>query len=193
MVLYHGLLARDRGLEQLVETMSDPRLAGVHLALLGYGESKEALRALAVERLPRADAHPCPRRRADRRTPRLGGPADLEALPIQPTTLNHRLSTPNKLFEAIGAGVPVVASDFPAMRAIVLEGPGGPLGAVCDPTDPRSIATAITAILSLDAVERAALVERCREAARGEWNWERQASRLVDFYARLEMRFRRDA
>ena len=32
--------------------------------------------------------------------------ADVVAMPIQPTTLNHRLTTPNKLFEAMAAGVP---------------------------------------------------------------------------------------
>ena len=41
--------------------------------------------------------------------------ADVVAMPIQPTTLNHRLTTPNKLFEALAAGVPVVASDLPGM------------------------------------------------------------------------------
>ena len=39
--------------------------------------------------------------------------ADVVAMPIQPSTLNHRLTTPNKLFEALAAGVPVVASDLP--------------------------------------------------------------------------------
>ncbi len=191
VVIYHGLLARDRGLEQLVEAMSDQRLAGVHLALLGYGELTEAMRTLA-ESLPGPtrvhvlDAVPIDE------LPAWVAPADLEALPIQPTTLNHRLSTPNKLFEAIGVGVPVVTSDFAAMRTIVLDGPGGPLGAVCDPTDPRSIATAIAAILSLDEMGRSGLVARCREAARREWNWERQASHLVDFYARLGLGLRRD-
>ena len=59
--------------------------------------------------------------------------ADVVAMPIQPTTLNHRLTTPNKLFEAMAVGVPVVASDLPGMAAIVRE---TGCGVLCDPTDP---------------------------------------------------------
>ena len=61
------------------------------------------------------------------------GSADVVAMPIQPSTLNHRLTTPNKLFEAMAAGVPVVASDLPGMAAIVRE---TGCGVLCDPTSP---------------------------------------------------------
>ena len=40
-------------------------------------------------------------------------PADVAGMPIQGDTLNHRLTTPNKLFEAMAAGVPAVVSDLP--------------------------------------------------------------------------------
>ena len=66
-------------------------------------------------------------------------------MPIQPTTLNHRLTTPNKLLEAIAVGVPVVASDLPGMAVIATES-GGEL---CDPEDPVSIAAAVRRILGL--------------------------------------------
>ena len=70
--------------------------------------------------------------------------ADVVAMPIQPSTLNHRLTTPNKLFEAMAVGVPVVASDLPGMAPIVRE---TGCGVVCDPTDPAAIAAAIASIL----------------------------------------------
>ena len=63
--------------------------------------------------------------------------ADVVAMPIQPSTLNHRLTTPNKLFEAMAAGVPVVASDLPGMATIVRD---TGCGLLCDPADPASIA-----------------------------------------------------
>ena len=74
--------------------------------------------------------------------------ADVVAMPIQPTTLNHRLTTPNKLFEAMAAGVPVVASDLPGMADIVRESGRGLL---VDPTDPHGIAAAISRILDAPA------------------------------------------
>ena len=111
--------------------------------------------------------------------------ADVNAVPLQPTTLNHRLCTPNKLFESIAAGVPVVVSDFQVMRDIVMGDPAGPLGEVCDPTSPASIATAIRSILDRDDGARADLRARCRVAAAERWNWETESRRLLSLYEGL--------
>ncbi|NBU25512.1 MAG: hypothetical protein EBS39_07820 [Gammaproteobacteria bacterium] len=104
-----------------------------------------------------------------------------------PSTLNHRISTPNKLFESIGAGVPVIGSDFATMRDILLSDPDGPLGAVCDPTNPQEVANAIHSILSMSPSDRADLRARCIRAAATRWNWEAQAARLTELYATLQV------
>ena len=111
--------------------------------------------------------------------------ADVEVIPGQPSTLNHRLSSPNKLFEALAAGVPVAVMDFPYVRGLVLDDPDGPLGAVCDPTDPAAIAVAIRSIIELAPDARADLRRRCLQAAHERWNWETEAAKLVDLYASL--------
>jgi glycosyltransferase involved in cell wall biosynthesis len=103
-------------------------------------------------------------------------------MPLQHSTLNHWLCTPNKLWESLAAGVPVVVSDFPVMREIVMEDPGGPLGEVCQPDQPSSIAAAIRAIIELSSAERAAIRGRCSTAAHERWNWETESGRLVDLY-----------
>jgi glycosyltransferase involved in cell wall biosynthesis len=103
-------------------------------------------------------------------------------MPIQASTLNHYLSTPNKLFESLMAGIPVVTSDFPGMRRIVRDPDLGPLGAVCDPSRAPAVAAAIRSILELDAAAAEALHERCLEAARTKWNWQLQAIRLTGLY-----------
>ena len=106
--------------------------------------------------------------------------ADVDVLPIQPSTLNHRLSTPNKLFESLAAGVPVVVSDFAEMHRIVLDDPAGPLGAVCDPSDVDAVAAAIAVASSSGRRRRRSeLRARCLTAAHERWNWETEVSRLA--------------
>ena len=108
--------------------------------------------------------------------------ADVVAMPIQASTLNHRLTTPNKLFEAMAAGVPVVASDLPGMASIVME---TGCGVLCDPADPESIAAAIRSILDASPDEREAYGTRGRRAADETYNWESQAALLFAEYGRL--------
>jgi glycosyltransferase involved in cell wall biosynthesis len=185
IVLYHGGLRPGRGVAQLAEAMLEPGLESAHLAFMGFGPSRGEAEAFAAD-------------------PRFGGrvhvldpvppldvvgwvaSVDVAAMPIQAHSQSYYLSTPNKMFEAFAAGVPVVASDFPGMRGIVLEDPSQPLGEVCDPADPASIAAAIRRILDLPAEERADLRRRCRRAAMERWNWETESARLVGLYERLE-------
>jgi glycosyltransferase involved in cell wall biosynthesis len=186
IALYHGAFSPHRGLEELADALLVPGMEAVHAVYLGYGSQEAALREMA-------------------RNPRFGGrlhvleavppdvlpawvaSADVGVMAIQASTLNHRLSSPNKLFESIATGLPVVVSDFVEMRRIVLEDPDGPLGAVCDPADPASIAAAIRSILDLGPQEREALRARCLSAAHDRWNWETESARLVALYDSLAL------
>ena len=184
VVLYHGAFVGHRGIEELVEAHRRAALSGVHLALLGFGPAEAAYRRLAADPSLGGRVHVLSAVPPDA-LPAWIAPVDVGAMPIQPSTLNHRLSTPNKLFECLAAGVPVVASDFPEMHRIVIDDPDGPLGAVCDPTDPGAIAAAIASILELDPAERADLRDRCARAAHERWNWETESAKLVALYAGL--------
>ncbi|MGZ3631371.1 MAG: glycosyltransferase [Candidatus Limnocylindrales bacterium] len=185
VVLYHGALAPGRGVEQLVAALREPELAVAHLAILGFGPSRSAVERLAADPAGGGRCHVLPPVTPDE-LPAWVASADVVAVPIQPTTLNHRLSTPNKLFEALAAGVPVVVSDFPPMHRIVLDDPAGPLGVACDPTSPADLGRAIAQLLEAPAEQREALRRRCLEAAHARWNWEREAGALLSLYAELE-------
>ncbi|GIW20615.1 MAG: hypothetical protein KatS3mg065_0911 [Chloroflexota bacterium] len=185
IVIAHGSFVPDRGLAETVDALRQPGMDDVHGVFLGFGPLRGWLEAMARDpglagRLHVLDPV------TPEAVPAWVAGADAAVMPIGPGTLNHRLSTPNKLFESLAAGVPVVASAFPAMRRILLEDPLGPLGAVCDPTDPRSIAAAIRSILELPPEERAALRARCRRSALERWNWETEGAKLVRLYERLE-------
>ncbi len=184
IALYHGAFFLHRGLEELAAALLEPGMEGVHAVYLGYGSREDWLRETAADpryggRIHVVEAVP------PAVLPFWVASADVGVMPIQASTLNHRLSSPNKLFESLATGLPVVVSDFLEMRRIVLEDPDGPLGAVCDPADPSSVARAIRSILDLTEAERDALRARCLRAAHERWNWETESARLVALYDSL--------
>ncbi|HET7703574.1 MAG TPA: glycosyltransferase [Candidatus Limnocylindrales bacterium] len=184
LILYHGAFSPLRGLEELAEALLRPALATAHLAYLGFGGHRAALDAIATDARFGGRVHVLDAVPPDELLAMIAG-ADLDVMPLQRSTLNHWLASPNKLFESIAAGVPVVVSDFPVMRRIVLDDPSGPLGAVCDPADPASIAAAIASLLASPAESRERMRERCRTAALERWNWETESRALLDLYADL--------
>lgn len=180
LVLYHGALGPHRGLEATVAALSETGLLDAHLCLLGFGD----IAALGID----VDDP-----RYEGRVHRLPAvlpaellswvvDADVDVMALQRSTLNHWLASPNKLWESLAAGVPVVVSDFPVMRAVVMD-PKGPLGATCDPDDPASIAEAIRAVIDRPAADRQAMRDRCLAVAHDRWNWETEIARLMDVYA----------
>ena len=182
LVLYHGGFTPERGIEELIGAI--PQVERAVLVLLGFGPLAGKYEAIAAD--------PATNRRV--RVMRAVPPAelidwvasaDVAAMTILPTTLNHRLTTPNKLFEAIAAGVPVVASDLPGMAPIVRSIEAGRL---VDPDDPAAIAAGLTAVLDAGANEQAARRARLLAAARGTYNWEVQSARLFAEFGQLTHR-----
>jgi glycosyltransferase involved in cell wall biosynthesis len=181
VILYHGALSVDRGVEQLMDALLRPGLETAHLVLLGFGEMRDRYTSEAAHPRWAGRVHVLDPVRPAELLPWISS-ADVGAMPIQPSTLNHRLSTPNKLFECMAAGVPVVASDFPVMKRIVVDDVAGPIGVVCDPTRTDDVAMAMIALLDLDEAETERLRARALAAARDRWNWETQAEGLISLY-----------
>jgi glycosyltransferase involved in cell wall biosynthesis len=184
VVLYHGSMTIGRGLESLVAAFADSRLAGVHLAFMGYGPLRPRVQALAKASPASGRIHFLPPVPPAEVTTWVAG-CDVAVMPIEPTTLNHRLSSPNKLFEAIAAGVPVVGPDFVEFRRIVHGSDRGSLGDLHASHAPSAIATSIHTILALPPEEYAGVRQRCRAAADARWNWGNEGRQLVGVYARL--------
>jgi glycosyltransferase involved in cell wall biosynthesis len=106
--------------------------------------------------------------------------ARLGLVVFQPTRA-HRDALPNKIFEYMAAGIPVVASNFPAWRQVI---GGTGCGLLVDPTDPRAIAAAIQEIAS-DPDRAREMGQRGRRAVRERFNWAGQSQLLERVYARL--------
>lgn len=94
---------------------------------------------------------------------------------------NYVDAYPVKLFEYMGAGIPVIASDFPLWRQIV---EGADCGLCVDPTDPAAIAAAIDFLV--ENPDRAREMGRNgRAAVELQYNWERESMKLLDLYREL--------
>ena len=179
IVLYHGGLFPHRGVEELMDAVTE--VDGTTLVLMGYGVLEPEFRERAGQppyagRIQMMNAVP-PAELLD-----WVACADVVGMPIQASTLNHRLTTPNKLFEAMAAGVPSVVSDLPGMAAIVRE---TGCGTLVDPTSVDEIAAAIRDIVGLSEADWGAWRQRCLDAAHDRYNWETQVRRLLDEYSRL--------
>ena len=185
IVLYQGGFMPNCGLDVLLRAI--PLVPRAHLVLLGFGPLRDELIARAAEPASGGRIHVLPAVPPEELADWVVS-ADVGVMPNQPRTLNERLSTPNKLFESLAVGLPVVSSDFPERRRIVIDDPDGPLGAVCDPTDPVALGAAIRSILDLDPAARADLRARCLRAAHERWNWETQLERLLEEYTRITAR-----
>lgn len=182
IVLCHGNLMAGRGLEETAAALREPGLEAAHLVFLGYRVS--VVDRLVADPSTAGRVHYLPAVAPQDVVEWVAG-ADTDVMAIQPTDLNSRLSSPNKLFESIAAGVPVVSSDLPVRRRILVDDPDGPLGELCDPTDPASIAAAIRRVLDVPPTERAARRARILRAAHDRWNWETEGAKLVALYDEL--------
>jgi glycosyltransferase involved in cell wall biosynthesis len=184
LVLYHGLLSDNRGIDRLLEALLHPALRDAHLALMGFGPLREPLSEAATEARFGGRVHVLDPVPPGELLPWVAS-ADVGAMAMPPVTRNLYLSTPNKLFECLSAGTPVVVSDFPAIRAIVTGDPLGPLGDTCDPSNVGDVARALAGIIALDRQAWSELSQRCTRAAQERWNWESEALKLVAAYEAL--------
>ncbi len=94
---------------------------------------------------------------------------------------NHVNAYPNKLFEYMAAGLPVIASNFPLWRSIV---EGADCGICVDPSDPADIRQAIARLID-DPQECRRLGENGRKAVRQRYNWQSEEAKLVGLYREL--------
>jgi glycosyltransferase involved in cell wall biosynthesis len=96
---------------------------------------------------------------------------------------NHLESLPQKIFEYMGAGLPIVASDFPLWRRILGE-EGCQCALFVDPRNSATIARAIEYIL-MHPAEAEAMGRRGQAALLKYYNWDSEAAKLVQLYLGL--------
>lgn len=94
---------------------------------------------------------------------------------------NHVDAQPNKMFEYMSAGVPVIASNFPLWLEII---EGNDCGLCVDPLDPAAIAKAIDHLVT-HPDEARHMGENGRSAVLEKYNWSIEEAKLLDFYKQI--------
>lgn len=167
VVLFVGRLGRERGIDEAAEAVRG--LEDAALVLLGFGPWEDRLRsrdrnpAFAGRHFTLPPVHPD-------EVPVWTASADVSIIAVPANSLNQRLSTPNKFWESLTAGTPVVVGrELEVMRGIV---EADRLGAAADPSDPADLARALREVLEQPPAELEAMRERCLRVTRDRYSWE---------------------
>jgi glycosyltransferase involved in cell wall biosynthesis len=170
-ILFHGLIRQERGLEELIDSMPYWQFEGRFL-IRGHGQEgylasleKRARQRGVGERVTFA-----PRVSPEKLISEAAA-ADIGYLALPGTTEHYEYALPNKLFEYVMAGLPVLATPRVEMATMLSSLRCGFISEL----DPPSLATALNAVRpdELNTMRRNAL------AAAKTLNWEREKSRLT--------------
>lgn len=173
-LIYLGLIEIPRGIDEVLEALAilrdGPR--PVHCTFIGAGRDEQLLRQRAIALGVQAEARFVgfvPYREALELVAR----ADVGVVPHRATEA-WNTTIPNKLFDYMGAGLPVVTSDAAPAARIVHEARAGE---VFRSQDSRDLAHVITRLF--DSNVRAARGEAGRRAVFERYNWGQDSDRLL--------------
>lgn len=172
---YIGSLTRERGIDRLVEAMAE---IDARLVLAGPFDPPELQAELQT--LPgwqKVEYRGMVKREE---ALQIMQAARIGVIVFQPTPNNTR-SYANKIFEYMAAGLPVLASDFPLWKTLVAD---NGCGVLVDPTSPQTIAAAANDLLQRPGEARQ-MGERGMEVSRAQYNWQKEAEKLVEFFRGL--------
>lgn len=176
-VAYVGGIGRIRGILQVVEAMGLVK-SSARLQLAGkFGNPTDEQEARADKGWQQVDAVGFVGREEVREllSQCVGGLVTFLPSP------NHVDAQPNKMFEYMSAGVPVIGSHFPLWKQII---EGNQCGLCVDPLDPKAIAEAIDYLAS-HPEEAEQMGRNGQKAILEQYNWGIEEQKLLDFYNSL--------
>jgi glycosyltransferase involved in cell wall biosynthesis len=178
-VVYLGAITQLRCIGEIMSAFSSPQLAsGIRLRLAGHFENDELERSVrAMPGWKNVDFMGFCRRSE------VGGVLGSvrAGLLLFRQAANHEEAMPTKLFEYLGAGLPVVISNTLQCCSIVRE---NDCGIVVDPADSDAISSAISRLVENPAVAQS-MGNRGRRLVKEHFQWSSEASKLTRLYAEI--------
>jgi len=179
IVLYQGGLLPNRNIEVMIRSMNFVSNPHITLVILGNGELRAKLNKIVKkERLERRVLL-VPAVSQDELI-RITAFARVGVIPYQATCLNTYYCTPNKLYEFIAAGIPLLVNDLPELRNIITK---YEIGWVADLSTPERAAKAVNQIFSNDVeleVRRKNSIKAFETLC-----WEEEEKKLLALYEQL--------
>lgn len=176
VVLYQGAVNLARGIENVIEATKE--MENVVFVIAGTGDCFARIKDY-IEKEELGDRVYMTGRLKPSQLKSLTSQAHLGVSLELNISLNYYYALPNKLFDYIQAGIPVLVSSFPEMRTVV-EKYG--TGLVVDSSDIKRIRQLIYEMLH-DEKQRAIWISNSI-LAREELNWENEQKKLIQLYAK---------
>lgn len=178
IVLYQGWISPERNIETLVKGVKYfPQ--NTCLAIIGYGEYENVLKEIAAKEGVSNKVFFLGKVPSEEMLNYSVG-ADLGVIPYRPIDDNHLYCSPNKLFEYVLAGVPVITDKLPFFE-LMQEKYG-----FITTTDMGSLEAfgKDAANLLNDSSRIEQLKQNCNKAAQ-ELNWDKEGEKLLEIYKKL--------
>lgn len=175
IILYQGALNKGRGLELMIDAME--LLEGYRLVIVGDGDLSKILRQRVSEKSLNEKIIFLGKISPDRLV-HLTKQADIGLSLEEPLGLNYLYCLPNKLFDYIRAGIPVLVSDLPLLTGVLKD---YNIGEILTDRNPHSLAEAIAYIVSNKKNYKKGL-----QVAASEFNWEKEKTKLIQFINSIE-------
>jgi len=96
-------------------------------------------------------------------------------------SINNSMGVPNRLYEFMAHGIPIIASDYPEVAKVVRD---AECGLLVDTSSTRLLADAMEYLLT-HPVEAARMGANGRRAIEEKYNWNLEFQALLDFYGEL--------
>jgi len=174
IILYQGSINVDRGLLEAVEAM--PYTHDATLLIVGDGDILDEVKR-NVNNLQLNDKVVFCKKVQFEDLWNYTAHADLGISLDKDTNINYKYSLPNKIFDFVHAGVPVLASNLVEIRKIFSK---YEIGLLIDSHDPKHIAERMQLMLS-DLERRKVWIENANLAS-NELCWQNEEKVLRDFY-----------
>jgi glycosyltransferase involved in cell wall biosynthesis len=178
MVIYQGILKKGRGLKNTIKSIQSVN-RGI-LGIIGHGELEYELRQLVSDLNLEEKVRFYGKISWDKLLSE-SQKAKAGIVLFEPLSENYKYAAPNKFFEYVMAGTPLIASKIPSFEYFISK---FEVGLLVDPDSLDQISEAINKLLT-DKFLWNRLHKNCLEA-REIWNWETQEDKLIDIYNSFE-------